>query len=642
MNQTPSKNHFLQSRVTLLTLLSIFLFLLITAFIFCLTTLFNNYSPSTFKTQIFSKKEKGYIYSLLQTLEKHQQIGIISIKNQEHGGSMVSGVIKGLKPGKKHGLLILENLNSLILKEDSVNSTTNYFALNNFHFNPTKSKIHSCSDNDKNRHMGDLGNIMANQDGNAEISKFFPPMKMELLFGRPIILLKTEDSCEEERMEESWENVLAVGILGVESTNEEENVIYEELEKKNIVKKNLDIDYMEKIRRSNKGENYEAKEIPKGSKDIMPILINLNLEKNETGINLKEKNDSIIDGNSSFLKKKGIEMNNLNSFSLKIKNQSNDEKSENKINQNISNGSSNILNELSNPASVEPNLTIFSSLENMKSNIRNLQPNNTQANNLFSSSMSNDSLSNNDRLIENPISTMEIPETVSQPAKSIFSENPPSKPENLMLSISNFSTLSMMNHNIQNLQSHDTNTTHLLLSSISNESSNNNDSLISKSSSLEMEKPEIISQSEKSIFSDTPTNPNNKEILDSQNKISTLLEKTKSDFESPDKPPVYKRRGRFSRAKNAENEANFEIPTIIHKVKSHLSQNLSPASEFKSNNNPVLKPVSHMSANANRLSLHQEMKGNNEIDDQEIKNREYDGNNRKGYYLRFKNKNLAH
>ena len=120
------------------------------------------------------------------------------------------------------------------------------------------------------------------------------------------------------------------------------------------------------------------------------------------------------------------------------------------------------------------------------------------------------------------------------------------------------------------------------------------------------------------------------------------MEKTKSDFESPDKPPVYKRRGRFSRAKNAENEANFEIPTIIHKVKSHLSQNLSPASEFKSNNNPVLKPVSHMSANANRLSLHQEMKGNNEIDDQEIKNREYDGNNRKGYYLRFKNKNLAH
>lgn len=173
MNQTLKKPDYMQSRISFLTILSLLLFLLILLFLFCLVTMFNNYSPSTFKTRIFSKKENGFIFSLLQTLETNHQIGLISIKYQERGGAVLSGVIKGLNPGKKHGLLILENMNSLILKENEQNSTTNYFSLNNFHFNPSKSHIHSCKNTDKNGHMGDLGNVIANEDGKAEISSFF-------------------------------------------------------------------------------------------------------------------------------------------------------------------------------------------------------------------------------------------------------------------------------------------------------------------------------------------------------------------------------------------------------------------------------------------------------------------------------------
>ena len=278
------KIDILKNRVYLLISLSVSFFILILFLGLCLITICNNYFPAYMKNTIFSKKEHGYAVSILRTLDINMNIGVVSImKNPNGTGSLINGIISGLKPGRKHGLLILENMNSLILKESNLNTTTNYYFLNNFHFNPKKDRKHSCrnaenlksmkkSDNFEN-HMGDLGNVIANEVGKAEINIVYRDVEMEQVFGRPIVLLKTEDICDEDRIEEPIENILAYGILSLSSQNEEEIAIYEVFEKKKVLRKmNLDISGMKNMTNDKKNILNTEIQFEKNDSIIIPSI----------------------------------------------------------------------------------------------------------------------------------------------------------------------------------------------------------------------------------------------------------------------------------------------------------------------------------------------------------------------------------
>lgn len=315
------KLYFLKARIHCFTLLSITFFLLIVCFFICIATLYNNKFPSSLKNSILSKKEQGYIVSILTTVDKYDNIGIIAIqKNRIGDGSIISGVISGLKPGRNHGLLILENMNSFILKEKEMNSSKNIFLSTNFHFNPKKTHKHSCRNsetldkiNNDEKHMGDLGNIIANEEGYAEINLVFSDLEIEKLFGRPIILTKKEDSCDEDRIEEPLENIMAYGILGLVSENEEENAIYEDFEKKKVKNQMLDITkiknvtYFEKFVDPN--IQVDKNEVNESKTFIDPLTPYLLMSINKSEEKIPRKNISIKGDNY---------LNNLKNQQFKI------------------------------------------------------------------------------------------------------------------------------------------------------------------------------------------------------------------------------------------------------------------------------------------------------------------------------------
>lgn len=416
---------------------------------------------------------------------------------------------------------------------------------------------------------------------------------MELLFGRPVVLLKNEDTCEEERMEESWDNVLAVGVLGVESINEEENAIYEEIEKRLVEKRDLDVEFMERIRKSTgKGglkENYEAKEeIGKKIGKKLPILINM---INDEGI------------------------------------------------RNLTNSSSE--HEKENRTFV--NLEILAGRKTMENNKFDKKGNETNTNDSqanfnrsFANILTNSSNSNISNVSSKTLEYNKMPYELKANIPTPFTSFPSNS-----LNESNFTNVSPFLFDTKKIPdpSYPANLTSLMHSP----------SLFD--GQMPNETPEII-RSPNLPFQMTSSN----EILENQNNISNLLEKTTptmQSFETPEKPPVYRHKSRLSRTKNTENnEANFESPTIIRKTPNHLTHIPSVQENYRTNK-PVLKPVSHMSANANRLSFNhpdrirlarEEIENGKEDGDGEIKKKTdpFDLNKKRGYFSRFKNKGTIH
>ena len=115
------------------------------------------------------------------------------IFEETHNGIKIKVDIEGLSPGK-HGFHIHETGNLL----DKCKKCKG-------HFNPTN-QVHG-GPNSKNRHIGDLGNITANQTGICKTQ--FIDNKIKLtgrkfnIIGRTIVIHKNEDNLGVPKDEES-------------------------------------------------------------------------------------------------------------------------------------------------------------------------------------------------------------------------------------------------------------------------------------------------------------------------------------------------------------------------------------------------------------------------------------------------------
>nr|UVJ68608.1 CSD1 [Lilium brownii var. viridulum] len=104
------------------------------------------------------------------------------LQDASTGYTQVKGTITGLTPGR-HGFHI-----------HSFGDTTNGCNSTGPHFNPLK-KLHGAPE-DVERHAGDLGNIVANQDGVAEVSLKdlqIPLSGPNSIFGRAVVVHADSD-----------------------------------------------------------------------------------------------------------------------------------------------------------------------------------------------------------------------------------------------------------------------------------------------------------------------------------------------------------------------------------------------------------------------------------------------------------------
>lgn len=225
----------------LTTILAIFSIFLLIALLFLSHVI--NLSPTG---PLLPSEKNSYAFARLYKLNDsstsiiNENIGKVSIypemKSSSNPSAFIKGIINGLKPGASHGLLILENTNFLIESKESDGHL--------FHFNPTGSLTHNCKkdsnlNNNVEGHMGDLGNIIANENGQANIDKYIVDFNVNLIYGRVIVVLKTQDICDSENFYLQKEEILAYGVLGIYSEDNEQIELKRQLiekKKKNLFK----------------------------------------------------------------------------------------------------------------------------------------------------------------------------------------------------------------------------------------------------------------------------------------------------------------------------------------------------------------------------------------------------------------------
>lgn len=98
---------------------------------------------------------------------------------------LISLDLKGLKKNSKHGFHVHESGDTSIGCDSAC-----------AHFNPYK-KTHGCPGM-KNRHVGDLGNIVSDMDGCAKYSFFDDIVKLRgksNIIGRCLVIHEDEDDC---------------------------------------------------------------------------------------------------------------------------------------------------------------------------------------------------------------------------------------------------------------------------------------------------------------------------------------------------------------------------------------------------------------------------------------------------------------
>jgi Cu-Zn family superoxide dismutase len=123
--------------------------------------------------------------------------------NESKSGTEIAGEVRGLTPGK-HGFHIHEFGD---LRSDDG-------AAAGAHYDPHGHK-HGGLD-DKERHVGDLGNITANNSGVANVKLTVRDLKVHFVVGRSLVVHAKEDDLKTQPSGDSGPRV-AVGIIGVAS-----------------------------------------------------------------------------------------------------------------------------------------------------------------------------------------------------------------------------------------------------------------------------------------------------------------------------------------------------------------------------------------------------------------------------------------
>lgn len=126
--------------------------------------------------------------------------GVVSFK--EHNGVVhLTGTVMGLTPGK-HGFHIHEY--------GDVRCTTGDTA--GWHYNP-KGHKHAGPTSEK-RHAGDLGNIVANDNGVASVNVKIKGVPLHFLFGRSLVVHAGPDDLESQPSGNAGARV-AFGVIGI-------------------------------------------------------------------------------------------------------------------------------------------------------------------------------------------------------------------------------------------------------------------------------------------------------------------------------------------------------------------------------------------------------------------------------------------
>ena len=131
--------------------------------------------------------------------------GVVMFTQQE-GSTHVQGKVINLTPGK-HGFHIHEFGD---LRDPQGQSAGG-------HFNPTGAP-HGAPD-DPQRHVGDLGNIEANQEGVATIDMKVDGLMVHFILGRGLVVHAGEDDLTSQPSGDAGGRA-AVGVIGVAQTDE--------------------------------------------------------------------------------------------------------------------------------------------------------------------------------------------------------------------------------------------------------------------------------------------------------------------------------------------------------------------------------------------------------------------------------------
>lgn len=138
--------------------------------------------------------------------------GVISFVEEASGHTSVQGEITGLTPGK-HGFHV-----------HALGDTTNGCMSTGPHFNP-KNVEHGAPD-DEVRHAGDLGNLVAGEDGVAKVSLkdlYIPLTGENSIIGRAVVVHADEDDLGRGGHELSKQTGnaggrIACGIIGFQAS----------------------------------------------------------------------------------------------------------------------------------------------------------------------------------------------------------------------------------------------------------------------------------------------------------------------------------------------------------------------------------------------------------------------------------------